>query len=127
MTREDLNKLIRDYFIKLEYDGFFHKYTCEGRIMTSVSKIVKAFIAPVNWNQKAQGVAYKTGVTVGKVKRNWDYERDISIVQGHKTHSFGELLGPGCGKPETNQERALVKFWSNVDKQRYIRVAREVR
>jgi len=126
-SKEELNRLISDYFSKLQYDGFFHKYTCEGRIMTSVSKIVKAFIAPVNWNVKAEGVAYRKNTTVTLVKKDWDYEREISIVKGHKTHSFGELLGPGCRPPETNQERALLKFWSNVDKQRYIRVAREIR
>jgi len=126
--KTELNQKISNYFKKLYFnEEQGHKYTLDDKILISVSTILKSFIAPVDWNQKAHGTAYKKGVTVGQIKRNWAYERDISIVQGHRTHHFGELLGPNCREPETNQERAILKFWSNVDKNRYIRVAKEVR
>ena len=126
-TKELLNKRISDFFVKLQFNEELHKYTLDNRVLVSVSKIVEQFAEKVNWTQKAAGVAYKTNSTLPLVLNDWKTEKDKSIILGHKTHHFGEILGPNSRKPVNTQEQAILNFWANVDPKRYIRVSREVR
>ena len=95
--------------------------------MTSVSNLVKSFIPVVDWNTVAYTVAPLRGTTGQKIIKDWKYEKDISIIRGNLTHKFGELLGKHALPPRTTQEKAIVNFWKYLDKNRYIRVAKEVR
>jgi len=125
--QHELKGRIYNYFTELQFQRIGHKYTINGRQLTSVTNLVKSFIPVVDWNSVAYMIAPHKGTTGKKLIKDWKYERDISVIRGNNTHNFGELLGKGCRKPETNQEKALIKFWTTVDKHRYIRVAREVR
>ena len=124
----DLSRKIKEFFIRLGFDEEAgHIYTLDGKRLISVSKIVESFEKPKDWSKIANIVAPYRGTTGKKLYKNWEFEKDISIIQGHRVHKFGELLGKNARPPQSNQERGILNFWKAVPQDRYIRVAREVR
>lgn len=70
---------------KLIFDPKPHRYTYEGKPLTSVSRILGKLAQPFDKNI-AVFVAKKEGVTTEEILRKWDYERDRSIEIGNYIH-----------------------------------------
>lgn len=129
MTLEEITKVIKDKFKKLNFDPIEHKYTVEGKSFVSVSGLIKNFVTPFDSLTIAGFVAKSRNITTEEVLQEWEDIKNVACDFGHRVHDFGERYAADKFDVETElvfsnpfehinsneelsgQEEALMKFW----------------
>jgi hypothetical protein len=125
---DEIRFKIKEFFKDIQFDEKQHRYTYEGKQLTSVSHIVESFIEPVDFDEKAGFVALKEGKTKEEVLAEWKKINKDSIIKGKKTHNFAEVMDTLL--PSTEEEKQVVKFWTDLQEEypfRYIILWKECR
>lgn len=147
---ETARRLLADASEGLVFEPIEHKYMLGEREMTSVSVMIKHF-APFNATKAAEGCSKNPnhdlyGKSVQEIIAIWEEKRDAAAAAGTEVHGFGEaccLFWQGR-EAEINEkyrerilpegfaalspkEEAVVKWWNDLDPNRYMVVACEGR
>lgn len=112
-------KLIADtlqgYFSPLHFNEEKHTYTVDDgkTYLPSVSALIKKHVPYVNFEELAQKVANKKGVTLEEVQAEWKEKGKAAAEKGTKVHKYAEDY-PEVGLPETNLEKQVVRFYEEL-------------
>lgn len=143
-------RLLTDASEGLVFEPIEHKYMLGEREMTSVSVMIKHF-APFNATKAAEGCSKNPnhdlyGKSVQEIIAIWEEKRDAAAAAGTEVHEFGEAcclfwqgreaeinekyrerILPEGFAAQSPKEEAVVKWWNDLDPDRYIVVACEGR
>lgn len=113
---EKVQKKLKNFFKDLSFKEKEHKYSVKGRpIEKSVSKLIENFYEEFDVDAIAPYSAIKAGVTTEEIKAQWAAINLESRERGHRVHAFGEVYQYNRRlKPSCPQEKAIVKFWSDI-------------
>lgn len=119
--QENKTKIL-EYFKELEFVAHEHKYQLGGRVLNSVSSVIKKYTAPFDADKIAGFVAKKRGITKEEVLAEWEAKKNAACDRGNAAHVFGEeiALNPlqydSEAMPVYNNglEQAILKFWDNI-------------
>lgn len=120
---EQVRKVL-DFFKDLIFDEPTHTYMVHGQPFRSVSKTIETVAIKTDFVPIAEAIAKRDGGTAEQILQGWADHNKAAIDRGHKTHSFAE---GNLANPTTGLERAVVKFWQELDRGRYKVVGKEVR
>lgn len=92
---KNVRNLIIESFKDLEFIEDVHKYFIPlknggKKELPSVSSIIKQWEQNIDWDEKAQLKAFKLGINVEDLKKQWHENNIISTSCGSKTHFWGE-------------------------------------
>lgn len=117
---------ILDYFKELEFIASEHKYQLGGRVLNSVSSVIKKYTAPFDAYKIAGFVAAKRGISKEEVLAEWEAKKNAACDRGNEAHEFAENLttsmdiydsefGLSHSVPTSNGlQQAILKFWDNI-------------
>lgn len=118
---ELFKKKLLDKFSKLEFNEELHQYKVDGRILPSVSGLIKNFYDEFDTEGISFNYANKHGFTQEQVKSAWKGENLRSTDEGSRVHIFGEDYANskyfGIGEtplPISKQDLGIVQWW--IDK-----------
>ena len=150
MAVEKARQLIADSSCGLRFDEKEHRYYLGGAEVPCVSTIVKEY-APFDVLQKAKNCSKNPrhehfGKTPEQILAIWEEKRDASAAAGTAVHAFGEACFlVKTGKADmvedafkdrltdeglvamTPKEEAVARWWDDLDLERYVPVAKELR
>lgn len=110
----DITNRIEYYFKDLRFKESTHTYKVDGKVLPSVSGLIKNFVKPFPKDAAGKS-AKRLGLTETQVKSNWKAISDEACDRGNRVHLFGEnycfnrSLTPSC-----KQEEAVKKFWDEL-------------
>lgn len=113
---------ILEYFKQLEFNAVEHKYQLGGRVLSSVSSVIKKYTAPFDADKIAGFVAKKRGITKEEVLAEWEAKKNAACDRGNAAHAFGEefAINPIQYDSEfapvynNGLEQAILRFWDNI-------------
>lgn len=117
--QQDKTKIL-DYFKELQFVAEEHKYQLGGRVLSSVSSVIKKYTAPFDADKIAGFVAAKRGITKEEVLAEWEAKKNAACDRGNEAHAFAETITTSQYDSEfaisTNNglQQAILKFWSNI-------------
>lgn len=121
-----MKNLLTSSFDALEFEEVEHKYTLDGRNLTSVSKIVENYAEKFS-DDIAERYALKHNLNVEDVRKSWEDNNKIACDFGKSVHDFGEMyFYDKTINPKNKHESAIVKFWKEIPSY-YIPIACESR
>jgi len=114
---------------KVLFDPAAHTYTVDGRILSSVSEVIKEFFPRFEGEKIARRIAMKgtnpkyRGMTAQGILRQWNAARDEAAFLGQKLHEqiFNYLTD---GLMSESQEFVWWKNWHNTVSEHYGKPAR---
>lgn len=110
-----ITTLLDSSFNNLHFEPVQHRYTLEGRELTSVSKVVETYEDLFDVESKSIEYAKRYNLNLEEVRESWKNTRDIACDFGHSVHNFGErYFYNKTQRPTNNHEFALVKFWKEL-------------
>lgn len=115
---------LREFFRDLSFDEPSHTYRVGGRVLPSVSRNLEEMAIKEDFVAIAHAIGKRDNRDPWEIMDEWKRINTESIIKGHKTHTFAE---GNLKNPETGAEKAVVKFWKELDKRRYILIGKEVR
>lgn len=111
---QDIKNRIDEYFSKLKFVEETHTYTVDGKILPSVSGLIKNYVEPFP-KDAAKWSAKKRGISEQQIRAEWKATADEACERGTRVHLFGEEYPfDDSLKPACNQEIAITKFWKDV-------------
>lgn len=147
---EKARQLLRDASEGLVFEPVEHRYALGEREMESVSEIIKEY-APFDSEKVAEGCSRNPkhehfGKSVQEILDIWTEKKNTAAQAGTQVHEFGEAcclywegnlneipehyrcrILPEGFLAETPKEKAMVKWWNDLDPDRYCVVAMETR
>jgi len=123
--RADLLNKFKD----LQFEEESHTYTLHGKVLKSVSSLIKYFEVPFDDEVQAASYAKKYGFTTEQVLSSWRGHAKMATDRGHKVHTFGENWinyqffeqDKELPIPKCLQELGIVQFWQdNILKYDYL-------
>jgi len=123
---QDNKTKILDYFKELEFVAEEHKYQLGGRVLNSVSSVIKRYTAPFDADKIAGFVAAKRGITKEEVLAEWEAKKIAACDRGNEAHAFAETITTTTHQydsefglthtiPVSNGlQQAILKFWDNI-------------
>lgn len=109
-----LKNKLSDSFSDLDFNEASHTYSVKGRILPSVSSLLKKYSEPFDADKISFFVAKKRGISQQEVLDEWEEKRKLAIAQGNSAHKFGENYKPGISIANSAQQRAIVRFWDRI-------------
>lgn len=118
---QEINKWLKSQFIDLEFHELTHTYKVKGKILPSVSSLIKNFYDEFDTKNEAIKYANKRGFEIEDVELSWKGEGDIASTKGTRVHNFGEdyakwkyfKIGEKP-KPTCKQCLAIIEFWNDL-------------
>lgn len=112
-----LNKrqYVENYFAELDFNEEAHRYKYRGRVLYSVSSVIKRCTPVFDADKIAGYVARSRNISKAEVLAEWEDIKNKACDFGTKVHLFGERYRVG-DIPEDGHEQAIVKFWDEVPK-----------
>ena len=147
---EAARRLLKDASEGLVFEPVEHKYYLGEREMTSVSMVIKEF-APFDAEKVAEGCSKNPkhdlyGHTTEEILAIWDEKKNAAAAAGTEVHEFGEAcclywqgredeipekyrdrISPEGFAASAPKEEAVVRWWNDLDPDRYAVVAFEGR
>lgn len=115
------NAKILDYFKELQFVAEEHKYQLGGRVLNSVSSVIKRYTAPFDADKIAGFVAAKRGITKEEVLAEWEAKKNAACDRGNEAHAFAETITTSSQydsefdiTSSTGLQQAILKFWNNI-------------
>lgn len=112
---------ILDYFKELQFVAEEHKYQLGGRVLNSVSSVIKRYTAPFDADKIAGFVAAKRGITKEEVLAEWEAKKNAACDRGNEAHAFAETITTSSQydsefdiTSSTGLQQAILKFWNNI-------------
>ena len=82
-------------FDVIEFDPQWHRYVLNGKVLRSVTTVLKDLKTPFDADYWAAKKAEERGVTVAEIRAEWDKKRDESIAKGNAVHAHIEQVLKG--------------------------------
>lgn len=107
-----MEKNIKNQFENLSFNEQKHIYTVEGKILPSVSSLVKEFYEEFDSEKHSARVASKTSRTKEEVLKEQNDESERSRISGSFSHTFGEnhVESNFNLQPSNNKEIGIANF-----------------
>lgn len=122
----DLRKqFIEEYFRELRFYDEGHKYLINNREILSVSSLLYNFIEKIDWSTKTAKTERELGISQVDVLKLWKENADNAAKKGSRVHYYAEHE-VGIRMPELPQEVAVLKFFVDLDQNRYKIVCKEL-
>src|SRR5690606_19857937 len=126
MESKDLNEIwsvLKSNFNKLTFVEETHTYYVDGKILPSVSTLIKDFYKEFDTEGESIRYAEKKGFEIEDVLGAWRGENIESTTKGTKVHLFGEDYVKWkyfeIGEKPTafcKQSLAIIQFWNDLPK-----------
>lgn len=114
-----LDERLKETFPKLVFNEELHRYSVEGKPLTSVSTTISQYVEPFDTVGVANSIAenrsyWDKGFTAETLISEWDIIRDEACDKGHRVHTFGENFPVKKGDPLDNFEQSVINFWDSL-------------
>lgn len=109
-VRDEINR----FFEGLQFEDNTHTYTYNNLKLTSVSSVIKQFVEEVDFDQKAEAIAKREGVSKQDVLDRWSVKTNGSIVKGKSVHAYAETDMSFEKDHMYPEDKALVQFWDDL-------------
>lgn len=109
---QSINENLSSFFKDLKFEEGTHTYTYKNKKRKSVSKLIDSFVEKIDWDEKAELVAIKKGVSKQDVLNDWEQKKNESIIKGHSIHEYAETFQDK--KHYLEQQKIIDKFLSEL-------------
>lgn len=121
---------LQSYFTQLRFNEEQHKYTVDGKELTSVTTYVKKFIKPFDVFMMSHRVANSRknrglGLTAEYFRKYWKFKGEMARSIGNITHFFAESM-PHFTEPSSPLEKAVIAFYEDIIKDKEVIEAKEL-
>lgn len=124
MNLNGLTGNIEQYFSDLRFEGSSHTYKVNSKPHEAVSRVIDSFVDKVDFDTIAGYIAIRDNRVKEDILQEWATINKIAIDKGTRVHKFaeGDMSFPSIG-----EEKAVVKFWGELDQDRYKVIGKEVK
>ncbi len=109
-------------FQDLQFNEEHHKYTLDGKLIPSMTGVIKELHSKFDLQAASTNVAKKENRSPEAIKAGWNCITEVALSRGHNTHSFAEL----GGVLDTRLKLSVVQYLDNIPNY-YKIVSKEIR